>query len=472
VFRTEGVTNVSWALILVASAAGDPWYLGDGYVDWIGADGYSWAGDPDRPGEPWRSFGQVFGDFVAWATPHGKPLLIGETAAGADPTDPTRRAQWLRDAAAQLKAWPHIKAVAWYERAEWQKLTSPAEVQAWADLAADPYFQPRPPAATAPDAPPALPAPTGQEQSEVWAALVTAGLTEVAAAGVMGNMQTESGFDPFILQRGGRSINPADTSGGGYGLVQWTPGARLVPLLHGAPPSIVTEVAALVEELRTTETTAGDALASAGTPEQAADAFGRLYERYAGPPQPIRAAQAAAIYAQYAGTVPGSATGACGPTGGGTFTGDGTTTPQPCSVVPDPSTGRGCLTPRMLNLYTQLVAQGWHPTCWDPHPRNPDSDHPLGRACDAPPGTYGQMPTPEQKPRGDALAASLIASAAQTGVHYLIWYGQIWNADRATEGWRPYNGGGVYHPTSITGGHYDQVHISVYSNAQLLHMLT
>jgi len=138
-----------------------------------------------------------------------------------------------------------------------------------------------------------------------------------------------------------------------------------------------------------------------------------------------------------------------------------------CSVVPDPSTGTGCLTPRMAALYTQLVTGGWHPSCYRPSDPVAHSDHPLGKACDAPPGTYGTLPTPSQKAAGDALAASLQASAARTGVHYLIWYGRIWNADRAHEGWRPYQGAGVYNttptsPAGITGGHYDHVHISVY----------
>ncbi len=140
---------------------------------------------------------------------------------------------------------------------------------------------------------------------------------------------------------------------------------------------------------------------------------------------------------------------------------------QPCSVVPDPSTGTGCLTPRMAALYTQLVAQGWHPDCYRPSDPVAHSDHPLGRACDAPPGSYGTLPTPAQKAAGDALAVSLQASAGRTGVHYLIWYGRIWNTERTREGWRPYTGAGVYNttpstPEGITGGHYDHVHISVY----------
>ena len=146
---------------------------------------------------------------------------------------------------------------------------------------------------------------------------------------------------------------------------------------------------------------------------------------------------------------------------------DGRLLPQACSVVPDPSTGTGCLTPRMAALYTQLVAQGWHPDCYRPSDPVAGSDHPLGKACDAPPGTYGMLPTAAQQAAGNALAASLQATAGRTGVHYLIWYGRIWNADRAHEGWRPYQGAGVYNttpstPTGITGGHYDHVHISVY----------
>lgn len=181
-------------------------------------------------------------------------------------------------------------------------------------------------------------------------------------------------------------------------------------------------------------------------------ADGTLYAQW----EPLATAITTALWDGTTGTLQCTAAGGplTGP--GGTFP------PEACSVVPDPSTGRGCLTPRMLNIYAQLVAQGWHPGCYRPGDPVPGSDHPQGKACDAPPGAYGVLPTAEQKARGDALAASLIVSAAQTGVHYLIWYGQIWNADRASEGWRPYNGAGVYDPANVTGGHYDHVHISVY----------
>ena len=181
-------------------------------------------------------------------------------------------------------------------------------------------------------------------------------------------------------------------------------------------------------------------------------------------------AQWAALGTAVAGALWDHTGGASSCTTGATaasFAGAGAFGAQGCSVVPDPSTGTGCLTPRMAALYTQLVTRGWHPSCYRPSDPVAHSDHPLGRACDAPPGSYGTLPSPAQKAAGDALATSLQATAGRTGVHYLIWYGRIWNADRAHEGWRPYRGAGVYNttpttPDGITGGHYDHVHISVY----------
>ena len=144
-----------------------------------------------------------------------------------------------------------------------------------------------------------LPAPTGQNEQDVWNDLKAVGYSEAITAGIMGNMQSESGFNPFIIEGGGQSMNPADAGTRGYGLVQWTPGAKLIPFLHGAAPSIASEIAGLAEQLQTSEKAAGDALLAATTPEQAADTFGLKYERYAGPPQPARAAQARVIFNWY-----------------------------------------------------------------------------------------------------------------------------------------------------------------------------
>jgi hypothetical protein len=46
-------------------------------------------------------------------------------------------------------------------------------------------------------------------------------------------------------------------------------------------------------------------------------------------------------------------------------------------------------------------------------------------------------------------------------VAYVIWQGRIWSLNRDADGWRPYNGGGIYDPTQPTGGHFDHVHVSL-----------
>ena len=146
----------------------------------------------------------------------------------------------------------------------------------------------------------AVPAPTGSNVADVWRNLIAQGWTPAQAAGIMGNIQSESGFNPYALQGGGNSMNPAAAGNGGYGLVQWTPGSKLIPLLHGAKPSISSEIKAMTEQLTSgSEQSAGAALRAQTDPGRAADVFGLQYERYAGPPQGARHAQAQAIYKKY-----------------------------------------------------------------------------------------------------------------------------------------------------------------------------
>lgn len=45
----------------------------------------------------------------------------------------------------------------------------------------------------------------------------------------------------------------------------------------------------------------------------------------------------------------------------------------------------------------------------------------------------------------------LKANAVKLGVEHLIWQGRIWSVARNSEGWRPYDGGGMHDPTSVTG---------------------
>lgn len=71
-------------------------------------------------------------------------------------------------------------------------------------------------------------------EKTIWNWLVGQGLSGAQAAGIMGNIQQESDFDPTIIQGGGNSNNPAAAGGNGWGLVQWTPGAKVLQDKAGA----------------------------------------------------------------------------------------------------------------------------------------------------------------------------------------------------------------------------------------------
>ncbi len=63
------------------------------------------------------------------------------------------------------------------------------------------------------------------------------GLTPIQSAGILGNMQAESGVDPENIQEpGGRTRDPTPltTRSQGWGIIQWTPGAKIIGLLQGA----------------------------------------------------------------------------------------------------------------------------------------------------------------------------------------------------------------------------------------------
>jgi TP901 family phage tail tape measure protein len=120
----------------------------------------------------------------------------------------------------------------------------------------------------------------------IWNALRTGGLSEVQAAGVMGNMHDESGLSWNIKQGGGTSNNPSST-GAGYGLVQWTPGSKLTEILKamGLQNSLENQVKALLNQLSghgpDSEGRAGKMLKEATSVFDATKAFLRGYERAA-----------------------------------------------------------------------------------------------------------------------------------------------------------------------------------------------
>lgn len=146
---------------------------------------------------------------------------------------------------------------------------------------------------------------------------------------------------------------------------------------------------------------------------------------------------------------------------------DGSWSAESCSL-PDPTqpSRRGaCVTPRTARIVSQIEAMNTGHNgiyCWDAHAWNPTSDHPKGKACDMTFGMIGRFPSGEDKANGDRLAEWLVANADVWGVNYVIWDGRVWSSERASQGWRPYTGGGIYNPADATGGHYDHIHLSLH----------
>ena len=124
---------------------------------------------------------------------------------------------------------------------------------------------------------------------------------------------------------------------------------------------------------------------------------------------------------------------------------------------PPEAIGPGGITERTAEMRAQAIEKFGAPYPVGCLRVGDPQDHGKGRACDFMTGPYGQMPNAAQEARGDALAAWAVANAKELGIHYVIWKQQIWNVERAGEGWRPMENRG-----SITQNHWDHVHISMY----------
>ena len=139
---------------------------------------------------------------------------------------------------------------------------------------------------------------TTQEQSarQIWVYLTGNGWTKEAVAGVLGNMQSESGI---IADRWESDI--IGNMSGGYGLVQWTPAKKYIDwaLANDFPYNdVISQCKRLEWEVQNNQQfyhpsmTFQQFTQSTQLPEVLADIFIRYYERPLNPDQPVRQAQA------------------------------------------------------------------------------------------------------------------------------------------------------------------------------------
>lgn len=145
-------------------------------------------------------------------------------------------------------------------------------------------------------------------EEKVWNYFIAKGLSPEQVAGIMGNISQESGFDPLNIQDpGGRTKNPASISAG-WGLIQWTPGKKIIGIANQA------KITGPIHELATqldiiwwhvTDTSPRGfknvlpEYKKAKTPEEAAKAWEYLIEGAGKPMMTNRIAAAKAAFKKY-----------------------------------------------------------------------------------------------------------------------------------------------------------------------------
>lgn len=139
-------------------------------------------------------------------------------------------------------------------------------------------------------------------EQQIWAKLLAAGLTAAGAAGLMGNFQAESNLEPTNLQNTyERKLGYTDatytaavdagnyadfaTDAAGYGLAQWTYGARKKALLafakaHGKSiGDLEMQVGFAIKELRESYPAVWSILTTTDSVQAASDAVLLQFER-------------------------------------------------------------------------------------------------------------------------------------------------------------------------------------------------
>ena len=148
IFADAGVRNAAWVWCPTAAGFADgraaAYYPGDDQVDWVCADAY-----PDYGSE--ASFASTAGPFLAWASHHDKPVMIGEFGVPVSFGD-RQRARWLRAAQQVVTGDRQIKAVLYFDASpagqgpagSYSLGGDAAALAVFRSMARDPYFNPTP----------------------------------------------------------------------------------------------------------------------------------------------------------------------------------------------------------------------------------------------------------------------------------------------------------------------------------------
>ena len=288
----------------------------------------------------------------------------------------------------------------------------------------------------------------------LWSTLVAAGMSSAGAAGVMGNMQAESGF------------NLKADNGSHWGLVQWDSGrwaneGRLAKKLKLDRWSAQAQTSYLLKELReltvdypnTEGKTMLGWLRTVADPTLAAAKFHAVVERAPGQADEARQSYAREIFKEFKDTsvsktatlvassaVPGGSDVASLVTGLNKPN-NSTTKLQPNTVT-------------VLRIIEKLwpyyakdgVIGGWR--------EDPIPDHPSGQALDIMLRADGR--TPQGVAEGKEIAGFLAKNHETLGVDYMMFRHQIWNKGT---GWRQAKEYG-----SWTDNHMNHIHLKVFGD--------
>ncbi len=122
-FAAEGATNAVWVWAPRAASfnkgAGQSFYPGDQYVDWIGGSAV--------PIDSYRDPATVYGAWNDWASQKGKPMLLW-VGLRENPDDPQWKAKFLTDLRGLIEGpWSQVKSLVYYHA------NSPKGYDYWAD---------------------------------------------------------------------------------------------------------------------------------------------------------------------------------------------------------------------------------------------------------------------------------------------------------------------------------------------------